>query len=394
MTHLRQIATVVLLVAFVGVSHSEAGQVSFACGGTGGNGYPQCGGLCCSAPTCVLLHPICMAIDGCCACVIGSQVNPQCGECGNGIIEAPEECDDGAANGTMDSCCAVDCTIRPAGELCRPATNACDAAESCDGVSDSCPADMAMPDGTLCDDGNACTVQDQCLAGTCTGAGVCGDGVLQTECGEQCDDGNRIDGDGCDSNCRIEASPTPTVSPQATPTPLGCASSPRSDCRLPLVPGNTPLILSVGTTSAKNELRWGWRKGATETSVDFGNPLNGTGYDVCVYDGSDQLLLDAAAPASGTCVARPCWRSINDGVRYINRDLSPDGVLALQLVVGSDGSAKIKCKAKGANLVLPALPIHNLPLVFQLVNSDGQCWGATYGGTLKNLPNEFKARGD
>jgi len=33
---------------------------------------------------------------------------------------------------------------------------------------------------------------------------ICGDGTLDTEFGETCDDGNLIDGDGCDSSCETE----------------------------------------------------------------------------------------------------------------------------------------------------------------------------------------------
>jgi len=32
--------------------------------------------------------------------------------------------------------------------------------------------------------------------------GFCGDGILDP--GEECDDGNNVNGDGCDENCRIE----------------------------------------------------------------------------------------------------------------------------------------------------------------------------------------------
>jgi cysteine-rich repeat protein len=35
-------------------------------------------------------------------------------------------------------------------------------------------------------------------------AAFCGDGILDTEFGEECDDGNSIDGDGCDTECVIE----------------------------------------------------------------------------------------------------------------------------------------------------------------------------------------------
>ena len=33
-------------------------------------------------------------------------------------------------------------------------------------------------------------------------SGYCGDGIIQQ--GEQCDDGNNADGDGCSANCQIE----------------------------------------------------------------------------------------------------------------------------------------------------------------------------------------------
>jgi cysteine-rich repeat protein len=44
---------------------------------------------------------------------------------------------------------------------------------------------------------------------------VCGDGVLQTSNGEECDDGNTADGDGCSSRCRleIEEPPPPPADP-------------------------------------------------------------------------------------------------------------------------------------------------------------------------------------
>ena len=32
----------------------------------------------------------------------------------------------------------------------------------------------------------------------------CGDGTLDIEFGEECDDGNNVNGDGCSRNCEIE----------------------------------------------------------------------------------------------------------------------------------------------------------------------------------------------
>lgn len=45
----------------------------------------------------------------------------------------------------------------------------------------------------------------------------CGDGQLQPSLGEQCDDGNCTDGDGCNSQCAFE--PTATLTPTTIPTP-------------------------------------------------------------------------------------------------------------------------------------------------------------------------------
>lgn len=54
---------------------------------------------------------------------------------------------------------------------CRPSTDACDPAELCDGVGDTCPADTGLEDGAPCDDGNDCTVAGSCAAEVCTPSG-------------------------------------------------------------------------------------------------------------------------------------------------------------------------------------------------------------------------------
>jgi probable HAF family extracellular repeat protein len=71
--------------------------------------------------------------------------------CGNGTLEAGEECDGGA-------CCSTDCHLL-AGTVCRPAADACDAAETCDGASTACPIDLRLPDT---DGDGRCDVADVC----------------------------------------------------------------------------------------------------------------------------------------------------------------------------------------------------------------------------------------
>jgi cysteine-rich repeat protein len=64
--------------------------------------------------------------------------------------------------------------------------------------------------GEICDDGNRVD-GDGCSA-TCTSREVCGDGAVDPRLGEQCDDGNLQSHDGCDSRCLTETA-TWTVEP-------------------------------------------------------------------------------------------------------------------------------------------------------------------------------------
>jgi CSLREA domain-containing protein len=75
--------------------------------------------------------------------------------CGNGVVDAGEQCDDGSANGTSNDPCDAKCHL-------------------------------VSPPG-----------------GSPGGAAVCGNGDLEE--GEQCDDGNTDDGDGCSSTCHLES---------------------------------------------------------------------------------------------------------------------------------------------------------------------------------------------
>jgi cysteine-rich repeat protein len=112
--------------------------------------------------------------------------------CGNGVLTAGEQCDDG---NTLDGdCCSSHCQFEPT--------------------------------GNLCDDGNDCTVADECINGVCVGNSMtCSDGIVQVECGETCDDGNLVNGDGCDSHCHLETgAPTATVTPGSAPTPTQIAA--------------------------------------------------------------------------------------------------------------------------------------------------------------------------
>ena len=194
-----------------------------------------------------------------CTFILGFQKSLQCGD--EILTEAKgEECDDGntdPANGQTDNCSA-DCKIPvcgdgivdPFGTVDRNGDgiiNFNDGNEQCDDGNnvdaDGCEADCVSPvcgdgivetvptidtdadgiadateacdDGTTCADGAACdpNIFPACADNSncqvrggdgcsqdCTNVEECGDAFLDQ--GEQCDDGNNIDGDGCSALCK------------------------------------------------------------------------------------------------------------------------------------------------------------------------------------------------
>lgn len=102
------------------------------------------------------------------------------GSCGDGVVTAPETCDDGntvSGDGCDDMCQLVVSATCGDGTL--------DASEECD--------DGNTTAGDGCDD--SCRVE--------VSAG-CGDGMTDFSTGEQCDDGNNVSGDGCSATCQLE----------------------------------------------------------------------------------------------------------------------------------------------------------------------------------------------
>jgi len=168
--------------------------------------------------------------------VPGDGCDPQCNTevgCGNGRLEIGEQCDDG--NLTDGDGCDALCTDEEPGAMCGNGIH--ELGEGCDdgntAAGDGCDADCRREDGCgdgvvqspeMCDDGNnvsgdgcswECRVEFVCGNGYCESANYetcylcpsdccpdCGNGVLDP--GEECDDGNNTNGDGCDKGCGDE----------------------------------------------------------------------------------------------------------------------------------------------------------------------------------------------
>ncbi|MFT6627080.1 MAG: cysteine-rich repeat protein [Flavobacteriales bacterium] len=127
-------------------------------------------------------------------------------ECGDGILDTGEECDDG--NDIEDDFCSSICAAPFCGDGIRQGDEACDnGAENSDSAPDACRldcsvaacGDLVIDSAETCDDGNDVD-NDECRNDCVIGS--CGDGTVDD--GEPCDDGNLVENDGCRSNCTAQ----------------------------------------------------------------------------------------------------------------------------------------------------------------------------------------------
>jgi len=126
-------------------------------------------------------------------------VSAMAGTCGDAVVDAGEECDDG--NGVaFDGCEPTTCTFTCSTDAACDDGAACNGDETCGASSHVCELGSPPTPGTAC---SSDTVSDGVCGDVgegprCLSAG-CGNGVA--EAGEACDDGNDVGGDGCEADC-------------------------------------------------------------------------------------------------------------------------------------------------------------------------------------------------
>lgn len=128
------------------------------------------------------------------------------GVCGNGVTEAPEQCDDGSQNDdNAADACRTSCVRAGCGDLVIDSGESCDDGNTNqdDGCTTACDAprcgDSLISAGEQCDDGNNVS-SDACIS--CVAA-ACGDGIVHLGV-EGCDDGGANDDalvDACRTSC-------------------------------------------------------------------------------------------------------------------------------------------------------------------------------------------------
>jgi hypothetical protein len=119
----------------------------------------------CKTGSCVGTPVSCTASDPCHA--VGT-CDPTSGKCSNPSAPDGTTCNDGNLCTTNESCKAGSCVGTP---VTCTASDQCHTAGSCNPTSGKCSNPNAL-DGTTCSDGNLCTLNEACKAGSCVGTPV------------------------------------------------------------------------------------------------------------------------------------------------------------------------------------------------------------------------------
>jgi cysteine-rich repeat protein len=239
--------------------------------------------------------------------------------------------------------------------------------------------------GEQCDDGNSTNCDgcdnDGTLSTTCGNGTVCG--------AEQCDDGNTAAGDCCSATCSFETTGAACDDSSLCTSADACDgagtcqgnSEPDPTC---LAAGSSKVVIRGFPGDERSSFTWLWKKGPELQFSDLGDPLgSGTDYALCLYDevqGSDRLVATLDLPGGGECARRSCWKTrIGKTLNYADKDRTPDGIQQMLVKVGPAGRSKIKLRGRGEDLALPSLPIAPSPwLRVQLKNSTGACWASEF----------------
>jgi len=293
-------------------------------------------------------------------------------KCGNGVLEAPEACDDG--NMTSGDGCEADCSFS-----CDNSTDmgnaSCDDANPCNGV-ETCGDNHACSAGKPEADGSACGSAKICIAGACVDD-ICGDGFKNAT--EECDDGNMVDGDGCDS-CKFScASDDPTRDCSNLDPCVGTTCDDTTHtCGNAIAEGETCGQSSVCIMDMCSAIKCGDGVAQTGEECDDGNNVDGDGCQAnCVLppsplcgngardpgeqcDDSNSKNLDGCdASCKFEQVQRASWLHIQFGTEppfcpnnKLGAAISPaaQGQIQMSLDTGvQDGSISVMFKMLGLN---------------------------------------------
>jgi cysteine-rich repeat protein len=197
-------------------------------------------------------------------------------------------------------------------------------------------------------------------------AAACGDGFL--DAGEECDDGNLLDGDCCTSTCE------------------------RPSCR---TAQKAILVVKNKDNDKSDKLLFKWLQGESTSFEELGDggfPSNVRDYTFCLYpDGGGQSLAETEIWA-GAGFAGWLPFGLDKGFKYKDDPRANEGTKKILLKASDAGKTKAVFLAKGEFIPdEPQIPI-TPPVTAALVNrATGVCMGATFSAAVKNEKGLFKA---
>ena len=246
--------------------------------------------------------------------------------------------------------------------------------------------------GEQCDDGDL--IDGDGCDSNCTVTG-CGNRIVTA--GEQCDDGNMAAGDCCSATCQFEANGSPCADAELCTNGDVCdgaGACAGSAAPLPVCkgapPGGARLTLKDSSNDALDALLWKLANGDATMLAELGDPLGTHSYRLCVYDAAaqPQPRLAADLPAGSA------WRASGSGFAYRSKSRLPDGLAVAKLRAGGAGQTKLLVKGNGVSLPQPTLSTLSLPVVVQLRRESGGCWGARFSTADRATSTLFKASSD
>ncbi|MBN1773506.1 MAG: hypothetical protein JXB32_19750, partial [Deltaproteobacteria bacterium] len=248
--------------------------------------------------------------------------------------------------------CEADCTWTCESDPDCADTRFCNGAETCNLGTHTCAAGTPPGDGTPCDrDGDPLT-RDLCLGGFCT-LSSCGDGWVDGDRGEECDDANTTAGDGCEADCTWSCETNADCDDLDVCSGTETCNTGTHVCRAgtPLADGTT--CTTAGGASGRCRDGTCSREGCGDGTVqageecDDGNTTAGDGCETdCRYschaaadcnEVPDNVCTDDAciSVAGGqACTHSPNTRPCNDGNTCTSGDVCAGGVCAGILIDG------------------------------------------------------------
>ncbi len=220
--------------------------------------------------------------------------------CGDGIVQEGEDCDDGNLDDTDG--CLSDCTTRiqcPPPGMVPGQADYCSVDCPCPEGAGDCDRDSECAPGLVCGHDNGARFGLDPGVDVCVVPG-CGDGMVQD--GEDCDDGNLDDTDGCLSDCT-----TPVHCPPEGLSP-GEPGYCTVDCPCPegVGPCDSPEDCQVGLVCGEhNGARYGLPRDmrvCAPPGCGDGVPLQGEACDDGNLDDTDGCLSDCTLPCRDVAV--------------------------------------------------------------------------------------------